>query len=125
MASTKQDFTATQIRTLLDLERAFDNGATISPPMNDVFTRLRASFYRAIPYDVYLLTHHWERTRALALRAFGARCRYCDGKFSDDAPIHIHHLTYERLGHERLTDLIPLCAPCHERWHREERNEHA
>lgn len=27
--------------------------------------------------------------------------------------LHLHHLTYERLGAERLDDLTPLCPNCH------------
>ena len=30
----------------------------------------------------------------------------------------LHHRTYDRLGHERFDDLIPLCRECHERVHR-------
>jgi 5-methylcytosine-specific restriction endonuclease McrA len=31
--------------------------------------------------------------------------------------VEVHHLTYERLGEERLTDLVALCRSCHEREH--------
>lgn len=27
--------------------------------------------------------------------------------------IHLHHKTYERIGEELLTDLVPLCPNCH------------
>jgi hypothetical protein len=29
----------------------------------------------------------------------------------------LHHRTYTRLGIERLTDVIPLCRPCHKKIH--------
>lgn len=31
----------------------------------------------------------------------------------DETEIQLHHLTYERIGDELLTDLRPLCARCH------------
>jgi 5-methylcytosine-specific restriction endonuclease McrA len=30
----------------------------------------------------------------------------------------LHHRSYDRLGHERFDDLVPLCRACHERVHR-------
>ena len=30
---------------------------------------------------------------------------------------HLHHRTYTRLGHELLTDVVPLCATDHARLH--------
>ena len=27
--------------------------------------------------------------------------------------MHLHHITYERLGKERLSDLVPVCESCH------------
>lgn len=29
----------------------------------------------------------------------------------------LHHLTYERIGHEAATDLVPLCRGCHSMLH--------
>jgi predicted HNH restriction endonuclease len=108
------------VKALLTLESALNVGAAHPSPMSEICARLRATYYRALPYDIYLQTEHWQQTRAMALRAFGSRCRWCDNKYGDDAPIHIHHLAYARLGHEDITDLVPLCAHCHARWHREE-----
>ena len=31
--------------------------------------------------------------------------------------LHLHHLTYERVGQEELTDLSPLCGDCHRMIH--------
>lgn len=30
-----------------------------------------------------------------------------------ETQVQLHHLTYERIGDERLTDLRPLCIRCH------------
>lgn len=32
--------------------------------------------------------------------------------------LQVHHLTYERVGHERLEDLKLLCPRCHKKMHR-------
>lgn len=31
--------------------------------------------------------------------------------------LHVHHLTYERKGHELLEDVLVLCLSCHEEQH--------
>lgn len=31
--------------------------------------------------------------------------------------IHLHHLSYERMGDELNDDLMPLCVGCHDRVH--------
>ena len=30
---------------------------------------------------------------------------------------HVHHRTYDRLGHEEAADLVVLCGSCHDRFH--------
>jgi len=32
--------------------------------------------------------------------------------------LDVHHLLYDRLGHEKLSDLIVLCRLCHNAFHR-------
>lgn len=64
-------------------------------------------------YQDYLQTEHWQQTRRGALRRAGYSCQVC----SEKAKLHVHHRTYARLGHELDTDLIVLCAECHELFH--------
>lgn len=66
-----------------------------------------------LPYSLYLRTEHWKRTRTLALDRYGSACVLCNA-----TPVNVHHRTYERLGNERLDDLIVLCEPCHRRHHK-------
>jgi len=41
---------------------------------------------------------------------WGNRCALCN----DGGPLEVHHRTYERFGHEELTDCVPLCRKrCH------------
>lgn len=64
-------------------------------------------------YERYLNSPEWEARRQAALRRDGHRCTGC----SATERLHVHHLTYERVGHERLTDLMTLCHVCHAREH--------
>jgi hypothetical protein len=68
----------------------------------------------AMPYDEYLLTPHWQEFRRQALERAEYRCQVCN---SGNGPLQVHHRTYERRGHERLEDVIVLCAKCHTLFH--------
>ncbi len=71
---------------------------------------------RALPYAEYLLTPHWRRTRNTTLGRAGWTCQRC----ASNVALQVHHLTYERLGAERETDLEVLCQSCHEGLHHDE-----
>lgn len=57
----------------------------------------------------YINTKHWRIIRQEALERDKFQCTECD---STDH-LHVHHLTYENEGHEKLEDLIILCRGCH------------
>ena len=65
-------------------------------------------------YREYLKTASWRATRNRARRLAGWRCQRCG---SGRPPLHVHHLTYDRLGHEWDQDLEVLCAGCHQGTH--------
>lgn len=59
-------------------------------------------------YGEYLRSPHW--------RALRVRYRESDlpqACFCGESEVQLHHMTYERLGYEALTDLTTLCGPCH------------
>lgn len=64
-------------------------------------------------YQGYLTTLAWRRRRARVLDEWDGKCGWC-GRGRD---MQVHHVTYDRLGHERAEDLIPLCAECHREAH--------
>ena len=67
-----------------------------------------------MPYHEYLCTPHWQALRDMVL----ARCKgHCEGCGSVPPSLHVHHLTYERLGEELLGDLTALCPSCHAEVH--------
>lgn len=72
--------------------------------------RLRALGYA--DYADYLRSSHWKRLK-LEYRASNLPQECVCG----EADVHLHHLTYERIGAERLSDLTPLCGPCHSMVH--------
>jgi 5-methylcytosine-specific restriction endonuclease McrA len=55
----------------------------------------------------------WATRRARYFRTHKKLCRACGASKS----IHLHHVTYERLGRERNADLVALCRFCHEAVH--------
>ena len=84
-------------------------------------------------YGAYLASASWKAQRKLALARAGGRCQAprcelgylralsdAEVRVEEDEwlPPHayrleVHHLTYERLGHEHPEDLIVLCPACH------------
>jgi hypothetical protein len=64
-------------------------------------------------YSAYLASPEWEMRRARILARDGYRCRRCRFQSATD----VHHLTYERVGHELDEDLMSVCEACHQLLH--------
>lgn len=65
-------------------------------------------------YDAYIKSATWKGIRKTLFQLRGAKCEKCGfGSYR----LHIHHLTYERLCHEFLSDLQILCPQCHDAVH--------
>lgn len=62
-----------------------------------------------MPYDEYLNTPEWERTRAAALERAQYSCALDVGHTDG---LEVQHRTRERLGAEHPADLVVLCASC-------------
>jgi 5-methylcytosine-specific restriction endonuclease McrA len=63
-------------------------------------------------YRLYLRSDRWLQTRNAVMARARWRCVECGAPATD-----VHHLTYERVGNERLSDLVPLCRDCHAEKH--------
>jgi hypothetical protein len=61
-------------------------------------------------YQAYLASREWRLLCEAVDKRSGGICERCH-KHSGRAH---HHLTYARIGHERLEDLQHICDPCHE-----------
>jgi hypothetical protein len=68
---------------------------------------------RAMPYQEYLMTEHWQTVRAATLKRDDNRCRLC----RSTERLQVHHNTYERRGCEDPDDTITLCGDCHQMFH--------
>lgn len=75
----------------------------------------RLARLREMPYQLYLRTPEWRRTRMAALVRAGDACAL-DVTHTDH--LEVHHRTYERLGAELVTDVIVLCRSCHQLHHK-------
>jgi len=63
-------------------------------------------------YSAYLRSPKWALKRKQALARSENKCERC-GLSKWTVKLEVHHLTYERLGHEDLDDLQVLCEDCH------------
>ena len=64
-------------------------------------------------YKAYLQGEHWKLMRRLRLEVDNEQCAVCGSKNY----LNVHHKTYERIGVEKLADLITLCRECHAKYH--------
>jgi hypothetical protein len=66
-------------------------------------------------YADYLETPHWKQFRRAAFVDQRKRLghNHCDLCGARDLMLIVHHLTYERLGAELLSDVRIICRPCH------------
>ena len=65
-------------------------------------------------YEAYLASPHWKEFRVRYAKDENQRhyCLHCK-----DVNYILHHITYERLGEELITDVMSLCPKCHDRLH--------
>jgi 5-methylcytosine-specific restriction endonuclease McrA len=64
-------------------------------------------------YEKYMQTWQWRAMRRKAMKRAKKKCQFCQER----KPKVVHHLTYDRLFFERLTDLLALCYTCHALMH--------
>jgi hypothetical protein len=60
-------------------------------------------------YKRYLASREWGLLKAAVRERCDGQCERCyDGPYQET-----HHVTYERIGHEQIADLLAVCSPCH------------
>jgi 5-methylcytosine-specific restriction endonuclease McrA len=71
-------------------------------------------------YQDYLHPEHWQdvRARFWASKLHNGGCAVCNTRVN----LQVHHRSYRRVGHEKLSDLVLLCGDCHKLTHQCERN---
>lgn len=70
--------------------------------------------------DRYLSSKHWQQLRTAVFTKYGGECQKCHSTIPLEKA-HIHHITYKRMGHENMTDLILYCSNCHTNVHNAKR----
>lgn len=60
-------------------------------------------------YHTYLASREWAQKREAVRNRCGNVCERCHRAPHQQT----HHLTYARVGHERLEDLLGVCKRCH------------
>lgn len=75
-------------------------------------------------YRDYLASEHWQKVKKAFYNSSlckrfdqNAACDSCERIMARNN-LHLHHKTYERLGHERLTDFSLVCENCHSKIHK-------
>ena len=61
-------------------------------------------------YEAVLRSARWKNMRLDLIKLTGGVCERCQKASTD---LQLHHLTYERLGAERRSDVHLLCFVCH------------
>ena len=61
-------------------------------------------------YNEHLNSEKWRDLKRTIMKRRGHKCERC----GSTSYLELHHKTYERLGHERASDLELLCPLCHE-----------
>lgn len=71
-----------------------------------------------IDYKVYIEKHpHWQKVRKARFIFDNGSCIICHRDLRGEA-YQTHHMTYQRLGHERMRDVVTMCASCHDAFHK-------
>ncbi len=60
-------------------------------------------------YQAYMRSPEWRKLRKRILERDGYKCLLCGEEATE-----VHHLNYDRFGHEQETDLIAVCHDCNQ-----------
>ncbi len=66
-------------------------------------------------YEAYINSKAWRTFRGAILAKRGHRCERC---WKAPPVLHLHHLSYANIGHEKDEDVKLLCEDCHRLMHR-------
>jgi len=65
-------------------------------------------------YTTHLNSPAWREIRQKVLQRDGWKCQGC----LVARATQVHHMSYKHVGAEFMFELVSLCKPCHDRWHR-------
>lgn len=70
-----------------------------------------------IDYKDYIHHPHWRKVRSARFAFDGGKCVVCHKDLTHDNDFETHHLSYDRLGNERMRDVVTMCPACHTTFH--------
>lgn len=73
-------------------------------------------YLRSLSHVHYRQSRHWLQRSKAYRESVPEACELCGitrTEEDDWVKFHVHHLTYKHVGYELDTDLMLLCAPCH------------
>jgi hypothetical protein len=62
-----------------------------------------------VDYYEYLKSPEWRSLKNQVIKERGSACQLC----GITKQLHLHHMTYKRLGREDKRDLLLVCKSCH------------
>lgn len=69
-------------------------------------------------YEEYLKSEEWEQKKEQRMKLDNHSCVMCGRNREDCRTLQVHHISYQRLGHENIfTDLCTVCGSCHKKLH--------
>jgi len=99
------------------LKESYEKAKQNSPVPRSPLWVAKPTYYAT--YQDYLHSEEW-KTKAASVRKRDAyTCQQC-GK---NCNLEVHHLYYEHLYNEPLSDLITVCGDCHEAIHMEHKEQ--
>lgn len=72
-----------------------------------------------VPYQDYIKSSDWKKQSKRRMAIDDFKCQRCGTAKN----LVVHHITYDRLGNEKMEDLITLCRKCHEEIHKNDFGE--
>jgi hypothetical protein len=77
---------------------------------------INSSIEQVPSYSDYIKSDEWRKKRKdYWQHGEYHTCYICDDPWINFAGKELHHRTYDRLGREKLDDLVPVCHGCHEK----------
>ena len=74
-------------------------------------------------YAEYRNTDEWRERRDAVMARDSSLCRLKFRKVCTNHATVVHHVNYDRIGDEALTDMVATCEGCHEKWHQMEKED--
>lgn len=89
----------------------FITGRPSNKPSRQEKRKARRAWWKR--YREYQKSAAWKELREGMLKDAQYQCTEC----GSGGRLHVHHLTYARMGNEQKSDLQVLCEPCHQKKH--------